>query len=347
MSLINALKAAKNNTSERKGEGVYNGHGFESNMEAMDLVLNTLELGFEGDSSFVELELSGILSAHTEQNGSLVFTGLESVDFGIESITEKIKRTGYKSKALAKKLGNIVVGFVKRIVNIVSNKNLIVKKYGDVLEKLIDKLTVKTYDKTDIKVNIRDFSDLPELVKESVSVEESHIEKCNDEIENAKDWESFISTSSKSILLFSNNQFDLSGMTIKALDKIISDKTIIKGAEKAAKKYKFNKAKEKTVSEAKSQLLSIARSIAPSLEEDIKVQKGLRDFVKTVEEKRDELMADDSVDTEGKTIDEQNMMVNKLGPIVAQLQAAYTKLFKLVTGALQALATDIQKVLAA
>lgn len=347
MSLINALKAAKNNTSERSGEGVYSGHGFESNMEAMDLVLNTLELGFEGDSSFIELELSGILSAHTEADGSLGFTGLESVDFGIESITEKIKRTGYKSKALAKKLGNIVVGFIKRIVNIVSNKNLIVKKYGDVLEKLIDKLTVKTYDKTDSKVAIRDFSKLAELVKTSVELNESDLDKCNDDIEKTKSWEDFISTAATSIFVLSNGIVDINTATVKSLDKVISDKVIIKKTDGILKTYKFDKFKEKTVSEAKTELLSIARSIAPSLEEDVKIQKGLRDFVKAVEDKRDELMADENVDTEGRDIDEQNMVVNKLGPIVAQLQASYTRTFKLTTASLQALATDMQKVLAA
>lgn len=346
-SLIKELKSARALSSGKaEAERIYAGHGFESEMEDFDMLLSTLELGMEGDNTFTELELCGVVAAHTTEAGKISFTGLESIDFGTEAVIEKVKRAGYRGKAMAKKLANVVVNFVKRVINILTNKNLIIKKYDSVFEKLIDRLTTKTYDKSDKKVSVRNFSDLKSLMDIATDMNETKIESLISAVENSKDFNNFAVAALTAIVSVSHGIVGVNTMIdIKAVDKMLKDKTISKEIDKVLKEHKFDKSSEVKVSEAKTTLLAVARSIKGQLEEDVKVQKGLRDLVKACEEKRDELMADDSLDQ--TDADEISMLVNKMGPIVAQIQAGYTRIFKHTTGALQALATDMQKCLAA
>lgn len=359
MSILEGLRAARRETSGKiEIAKPYAGHEFGLEMEELDSLISIVDIGLENDNTFTELELGGILAANTEENGGFGF-GLESgtFDFGTEAVVETIKRAGYKGKAMGKNLVNVVVGFVKRIINIITNKNLIIKKYGTLFEKISDKLATKTFEKTDKKVSIRDFSKIADLVVFATGTKESDVEAASSNIEKQTTLNGLIGSGLSAILALSKGLIKgdsiLNGTKVdnEKINKMISEKTISKNVDDKVKEYEVGKATEMTVGAAKTSVSTVITALKGSLDEDVKVQAGLRKFVKTVEDKRDELVSAEGANVTGSTvvdsIDELNMAVNKFGTIVTQIQAGYTKIFKHTTSSLSALATDAQKVLAA
>ncbi|MGL5766503.1 MAG: hypothetical protein ACRCX8_12775 [Sarcina sp.] len=359
MSILEGLRAARRATSGKvEIDRPYAGHEFGLEMEDLDSLISIVDVGLENDNTFTELELGGILAANTEENGKFGF-GLESgtFDFGTEAVVETIKRAGYKGKAMGKNLINVVVGFVKRIINIVTNKNLIIKKYGTLFEKISDRLATKTFEKTDKKISIRDFSKIADLVDVATSTNEAGLDAVISGIESTTSLDVLIAKGLGWILVLSKGLVKRDGVVsgnkidLDKIKKLLDDKVIPKNTDDMIKEYEVGKATEVTVGSAKTTLSSNISSLKGKLDEDVKVQAGLRKFVKTLEDKRDELVSEEGASVSGNgivdSIDELNMAVNKFGTIVTQIQAGYTKIFKHTTSSLSALATDAQKVLAA
>lgn len=350
MSLLKDLLDAKQLglESETNTRSAYAGHAFENEMIEIDAVVSMFDIGTEGQL-YTDIDLAPVLSAYgiegEDGNVTLDFTK-EFEGLGLESVTEKIKSAGTKTKDFFKKMGKIIVGFVKRMINILVNKNLTLKKYGAVVKKLLTKIEGKTFKDGEKKLDLHEFDGLEKLLDNSKFVTKGGVQSMIKEVKNSKKWLNLYDTVVDDIWLLTGSE--INGKTPEQLDTIIKDKSIIKSFQETIEGCD-PKAKEYTCNAAKTKFASIAKDIEKYLGENIDIQSSLREYADVLEKKVTELTNSDSLEkyAEGAERDaatEQYKILQKMGSIIAQSQAAHTKLFKHTAKCLGTLISDMKKV---
>lgn len=350
MSLLKTLEDAKQYglESDNIERSAYNGHSFENEMIEIDEIVSIMDIGTEGDV-YTDIELAPIFSAYSVE-GEKVDFGIDFEGFGMEAVMEKIKGAGSKSWAFIKKMGKIIVGLVKRMINVVVNKNLALKKYGKVITTLIQKLDSKTFKDGEKKVKIHELNGLAALVDSAAAVTGATVQASTNAIKKSKSWNSLYNLVVGDLEWLTNSD-ELKSPTAEKLESIIKDKKVLVAFDGEIEACKIEETEE-TATEAKSKVLTLAKSLDKKLEENVKIQGNLREYASALEAQVTKLTTSDALEgyQEGDAKDEateQYKTLQKVGSVVAQSQAAYTKLFKHTTKCLGTLIADMRKVLSA
>lgn len=350
MSLLKALEDAKQFglESDNIERNAYNGHAFGNEMVEIDEIVSIMDIGTEGEL-YTDIELAPIFSAYTVEGEQIDFT-IDFEGFGMEAVMEKIKGAGSKTWAFIKKMGKIIVGLVKRMINVVVNKNLALKKYGKVITTLIQKLDSKTFKDGEKKVKIHELDGLAALVESASAVTGATVQASTNAIKKSKNWNSLYNLVVGDLVWLTNSD-ELKDPTAEKLETIIKEKKVLIAFDKEIEACQINETEE-TATAAKSKVLALAKSLDKKLEENVKIQGNLRDYAAALEAQVDKLTTSDALEgyQEGDSKDEateQYKTLQKVGSVVAQSQAAYTKLFKHTTKCLGTLIADMRKVLSA
>ncbi|MGL5718534.1 MAG: hypothetical protein ACRCX2_36355 [Paraclostridium sp.] len=348
MSILNELHKAMSavglESDNRVENRPYAGHAFESELTEIDEVVSLFDL--EGaNQGYAILDSAMVLAAGTEEDGSINLGALNS--FGLESVVETVKRTGYKAKALAMKMVDALIEFVKKIMNILMNKNLVLKKFGTYIKKYKDKLSNKQIgEKDDEKeVTIRTYKGLGTFLGECVTITKTEIDEEINKIKSAANFTAFMAAlkgALERVTQLGKNSFD----TIDKVEAILEEKVLEEKYDKMIEGFEYTETETLTIKAAKAAILKAVNETTAHTGKDVKVQAQLRKFVDATKKARDKMVKDSSyTDTEDNM--KENMIVQKVASVITRAQSQYTKLFKHATNALNALLADMHKIISA